>query len=141
MKRMALLGAPVAALLLPLAAVPAPASASPVAAPKAEASAKVWSSDGVLKNCAGHAFRYAVDVPAGDSWSLELHLENKQSRTVAFGFEVKGGDPAKGHDRFLFCSDDVRPGRYQVKAELIWSHYSDETHVWAQPRTIRLRRP
>lgn len=138
---MALLGAPVAALLLPLAAVPAAASASPVAAREAAASATVWSTDGVLKKCSGHAFRYAVDVPAGDSWSLELHLVDKQGRSVAFGYEVKGGDPTKGHDRFLFCSDDVRPGRYKVRAELIWSHYSEETHVWAEPRTIRLRRP
>lgn len=140
MKRMALLGASVAALLLPLGFAPATAQ-TPDAARTGQASAKVWSGDGVLEKCSGHAFRYAVEVPAGDSWSLELHLVNQRGRSVAFGFEVKGGDPVKGHDRFLFCSDDVRPGRYQVKAELIWSHYSEETHVWAKPRTIRLRRP
>jgi hypothetical protein len=139
MKRMALVGAPLAALLLPLGALPA--SGSPVAARDADATVKVWSQDGMLKKCSGHGYRYAVDVPAGDSWAVEIHLVNRRGKTVSFGYEIKGGDPKQGKGRFQFCAHDLRPGKYKVKAELIWSHYSDETHLWAKPRTIRLRRP
>jgi len=137
---MALIGAPLLTLLLPLAGAPATADA-PVAR-AAEASAKIHSTDGVLtKGCPGHRYRYAVDVPAGDSWSLELHLVNRKGRTVAFDYQVGGGDPTQGKARLQFCSLDMKPGRYQVRAELIWSHYSDEQTLWAKPRTIHLRRP
>ena len=140
MKRLALIGAPLLALLLPLGGAPATADA-PVAR-AAEASAQIRSTDGVLsKGCPGHRYRYAVDVPAGDSWSLEVHLVNRKGRTVAFDYQVSGGDPKKGKGRFLFCSLDVKPGRYKVKAQLTWSHYSDVQTVWAKPRVIHLRRP
>ncbi|HET9422550.1 MAG TPA: hypothetical protein VFO49_15525 [Nocardioides sp.] len=138
MKRLSLVGALLAALLLPLGGTPA--SATPAAARAEDATAKVWSGDGVLRGCRGHGYKYAVDVPAGDSWSLELFLVNRRGRTVSFGYELKGGDPKQGKGRFQFCADDLRPGRYRVKAELIWSHYSDEYHQWTKPRTIRLRK-
>ncbi len=140
MKRLALIGAPLLALLLPLGGASATADA-PVAR-AAEATAKVRSADGVLtKGCPGHKYRYAVEVPAGDSWSLELHLVNRKGRTVAFDYQLSGGDPKQGKGRLRFCSLDIKPGRYKVKAELIWSHYSDQQSVWAAPRTIHLRRP
>jgi hypothetical protein len=129
-----------AALLLPLGALPATTGAA--AADDGEATAKVWSGDGVLRaGCPGHGYRYAVRVPSGDSWSLEIYLVNRRGRTVAMDYQVKGGDPRKGKGRLQFCSQNMRPGRYKVKALLIWSHYSDEYHEWATPRTIRLRRP
>ena len=94
----------------------------------------------MLRGCHGHGYTYAVDVPAGDSWSLEVFLVNRRGKTVSFGYEIKGGDPKQGKGRFQFCADDLRPGRYRVKARLIWSHYSDEYRQWARPRTIHLRR-
>jgi hypothetical protein len=142
MKRLLLAGALMAALLLPLAAVPA--TAAPTAVGGTEASAKVWSGDGVLRNgCPGHRYGYAVKAPTGngDSWSLEVFLVNRRGRTVAMGYQVMGADPQRGKGRFQYCSQNMRPGRYKVKARLIWSHYSDEYHLWAKPKTIRLRRP
>lgn len=142
MKRLVLAGALLAALLLPIGAVPA--TAATFAAGEGAVSAKVWSRDGVLrKGCPGHRYRYAVDVPSGngDSWSLEVFLVNRRGRTVAFGYERMGSDPKEGRGRFQFCSQNMRPGRYKVKAQLIWSHYSEEYHLWAKPKTIRLRRP
>ena len=140
MKRLALIGSPLLALLLPLGG--APATADVPVARAAEATAKVWSTDGVLtKGCHGHKYRYAVDVPAGDSWSLDVWLVNRNGRKVAFNYEITGGDPKEGKGRFQFCSLDIKPGRYKVRAELIWSHYSDQQSVWAKPRTIHLRRP
>jgi len=140
MKRMALIAAPVLALLLPVGATPA--TADPAAARAAEATAKVGSPDGVLsKGCPGHRYRYAVDVPDGDSWGLDIYLVNRRGRIMASGYEIKGADPQQGKGRFQFCSRDLRPGRYKVKAELTWSHYSEEHHVRATPKTIQLRRP
>lgn len=140
MKRLALIVAPLLALMLPLAGTSATAGA-PVAR-AAEASAKIRSTDGVLsKGCPGHRYRYAVDVPAGDSWSLDVYLVNRAGRTVAFNYELVGGDPKKGKGRLQFCSVDVKPGRYKVKALLTWSHYSDVQTLWAKPRVVRLRRP
>ena len=140
MKRLALIGSPLLALLLPLGG--APATADVPVARTAEATAKVWSTDGVLsKGCPGHKYRYAVDVPDGDSWSLDVWLVNRKGRTVAFNYEIIGGDPKQGKGRLQFCSLGLKPGRYKVKAELIWSHYSDQQSVWAKPRTIHLRRP
>jgi hypothetical protein len=141
-KRLVLAGALLAALLLPVGAVPATAATS--AASEDAASAKVWSRDGVLrKGCPGHRYRYAVKAPTGngDSWSLEVYLVNRRGRTVAMGYERMGSDPKEGRGRFQFCSQNMRPGRYKVKALLNWSHYSDEYQRWAKPRTIRLRRP
>ncbi len=95
MKRLALIGSPLLALLLPLGGAPATADA-PVAR-AAEATAKVWSTDGVLtKGCPGHKYRYAVDVPAGDSWSLEVCLVNRKGRTVAFDYQVTRRRPETG---------------------------------------------
>lgn len=140
MKRLALIGALLISLLLPLGGTPAIADA-PVAR-AAEASAKIRSADGVLtKGCPGHRYRYAIDVPKGDSWALDVYLVNRAGRTVAFNYEVVGGDPKRGKGRLQFCSVDVRPGRYKVKALLTWSHHSDVKTLWAKPRTIHLRRP
>ena len=140
MKRLALAGAMLAALLLPLGAVPA--TADPTAARETAAGARVWSGDGVLrKGCPGHGYGYAVRVPAGDSWSLEVFLVNRRDRTVAMSYQIKGADPKRGKGRFQYCSQNMRPGRYKVKARLIWSHYSEEYRLWAKPKTIRLRRP
>ena len=142
MKRTALFAAPVLALLLPLGAPPAVAAPPVSAAGGEESSVRVWSPDGVLaKGCHGHRYRYALDVPAGDSWALDVALVNRRGRVVASGFELKGADPKQGKGRFMFCSDGVRPGRYKIKAELTWSHYSEEHHVQATPKTLRLRRP
>jgi hypothetical protein len=142
MNRTTLVGAPVAALLLPLVATATTAAASAPATTTTQAKVKVWSGDGMLRKCAGHTYRYAVAAPhgAGDSWALETHLVNRNGRTVAFDYKVMGADPAKGHGKLRFCSEGIRPGRYKVTAELIWSHYSDESHTWAKPRTIRLHR-
>jgi hypothetical protein len=139
MKRLVLVAALMTALLLPVGTLPA--CADPTAAREDVAGAKVWSRDGVLrKGCPGHRYRYAVRVPSGDSWSLEVYLVNRRGRTVAMDYKIKGGDPKEGRGRFQFCSQNMRPGRYKVKALLIWSHYSDEYREWAKPRTIRLRR-
>jgi hypothetical protein len=134
MKRMALAGALLVALLLPLGGSPASATSGD------EASVRVWTKSTALRGCAGLRYRYALDVPAGESWALELHLVNRRGRTISFGYELKGGDPKKGRGRFQICADDVRPGRYKVKAELIWSHYSDQYHEWARTRVVHLLR-
>ncbi len=140
MKRLALIGALLISLLLPLGGSPATADV-PVAR-AAEASAKIRSTDGVLsKGCPGHRYRYAIDVPAGDSWSLEVYLVSRTGRSVAFSYKVMGGDPQRGKGRLQYCSLNVRPGRYKVKALLTWSHHSDVKTLWAKPRTIHLRRP
>ncbi|HWM75381.1 MAG TPA: hypothetical protein VNQ53_16655 [Nocardioides sp.] len=139
MKRLALVGALLAALMLPTGGLPAAAGVG--TAGDESATAKVWSGDGVLrKGCHGHGYGYAVDVPDGDSWSLEVSLVNRKGRTLFQGYELIGADPKQGKGRFLYCAHDLRPGRYKVKAELVWSHYSDEYHKWARPRTIHLRR-
>lgn len=145
MKRTALVAAPVLALLLPLGGSPAtaaPATSGARVAGGEESSVRVWSPDGVLAGgCRGHRYGYSLEVPAGESWALDLSLVNRRGRIVASGYELKGGDPRKGRGRFQFCSDDVRPGRYRIKAELTWSHYSEEHHVLARPKTLQLRRP
>ena len=142
MKRMALSAAPVLALLLPLGASPTVAATPAPAAGVEKSSVRVWSPNGVLtKGCHGHRYRYALDVPAGDSWALDLALVDRRGKVVASGFELKGADPQRGTGRFMFCSGGVRPGRFKVKAELTWSHYSEEHHVRAKPKTLRLRRP
>jgi hypothetical protein len=140
MNRMTLVGAPIAALLLPFVAT-ATASSAAAAAPHPDASAKVWSADATLKKCAAHTYRYAVDVPKGpgDTWSLSTRLVNRNGRTVAFDYKVSGGDPVKGRGKLRFCN--LKPGAYKVRSELLWQHYSKETVVKAKPRTIKLRRP
>ena len=138
MKRLLLAVGLVAALLLPVGTPPSSAAGIN----EDTATAKVWSRDGVLrKGCPGHRYRYAVQVPAGDSWALEVYLVNRRGKIRAMSYEIKGGDPKEGRGRLQFCSQNMRPGRYKVKAQLIWSHYSDEYHEWAKPRVIRLRRP
>lgn len=140
MKPKALLAAPVLALLLPVGGTPA--TAVTAAAGTEQASVRVSSPDGVIaKGCRGHRYRYAVEVPAGESWALTVSLVDKRGRTVASGYELSGGDAKKGSGRFRFCSIDVRPGRYKVKGELTWSHYSEEYHVRARPKPLQLRRP
>lgn len=133
-----------AALLFPVGAAPTPAHASAAAATEDPVSAKVWSRDGVLRRgCPGHRYRYAVQAPTGngDSWALEVYLVNRRGRIKAMDYKIMGGDPQVGRGRLQFCSRNMRPGRYKVKALLIWSHYSDEYQLWAKPRIIRLRRP
>ena len=138
---MTLLAAPVLALALPIGGAPAVAEPAPARA-AAEATVRVGSPHGVIaKGCHGHAYRYAVDVPAGESWALDLFLVDRKGRIASYAFETKGGDPRRGKGRFLFCSIDVRPGRYKLKAELTWSHYSEEYRVKARTKTVRLRRP
>ena len=141
MKRTTLFAVPVLALLLPLGVSPTAAPTASAAGAE-ESSVRVWSPDGVLtQGCHGHRYRYALDVPAGESWALDLALVNRRGRTVASGYELKGADPQRGGGRFMFCSGAVRPGRYKIKAELTWSHYSEEHHVHAKPKALQLRRP
>ena len=69
------------------------------------------TGDGTLrKGCHGHRYGYAVVVPAGDSWALEVFLVDRRGKTVSFGYETTGGDPKKGQGRFQFCAGRPPPG-------------------------------
>ena len=133
------------ALLLSLGAVPAHADGGLLedlfgTDPK-PATGQVASPDGVLeKGCQRHRYRYRLNIPAGDSWALETWLVDRRGRTVSSGYQIKGADPKKGKGVFRFCSQNVKPGRYKVRARLVWSDYSDQHVKWLRPDRLRLRR-
>jgi len=148
MLRKTLLAVPLLALLLPLTGLPASAAPAPPAATVGAATdskATAWVRSphhGLLKKgCRGHRFRYGVTSPKGDSWALEVFLIDKKGRRVASSYKASGGDAAKGKGRLVFCSLQVRPGRYKVKGRLTWSHYSQEAVTWTKAVRVKLRRP
>ncbi len=129
----------IAALLgfsLVLLAPPAPAADA--ASLGSEGQARVWSPDKKLgEDCHRQRYRYAVDVPSND-WVLELVLIAPNGDKVASGYQVAGGDPAKGVDHFDVCSPDLTRGRYTIRTVLRW--YDADEHVRRlAPRRVTLR--
>ncbi len=134
-RSLAALLAPLVVCALVALGLPAPASAAEVHPEWGSTSAP----DGVLKKgCKRYPYSYAITPPEG-YWSLEIFLQDRRGRHVAFAYHVYG-DPLAATRTFKLCKASTRPGRFTMTALLSVEHGTEYAEGWLPPSHFRLRR-
>lgn len=98
--------------------------------------------DGVLRSgCKDYGYRYRLNIRTND-WTLETFLRDPTGETIASGAFTAGPDPKRKTDaHFRFCRYTTKPGRFTIRAKLVYYNASGEHTVWLEPSHFRLRRP
>jgi hypothetical protein len=109
---------------------------------------RVWAADKVLREgCHGYGYHYAVR-PRTNDWLFETFLHAPSGRTIASNTMDDGANRKRGSNRFRFCNDVTRPGRFKITGKLTWNKCSGlpapaggcTKHVrWVKPGFFRLR--
>ncbi|MDF1604156.1 hypothetical protein [Nocardioides sp. YIM 152315] len=96
--------------------------------------------DGVLRRgCRNYRYSYTVTAPTGE-WTLETFLRDPTGDSIASGAFISDADPSTAGARFRFCRSGTRPGRFTIRAKLIWFDHEGEHPVWLEPSRFRLTR-
>lgn len=141
-----------------LAVVAASLVAAVPAVAASEAGGRTHGDSGRFKKgCRAYTFDYRVRTPY-DDWTLEVFIRNPRGKAVhssAFlGKPGPQGHPRRQQDvRWKMCSNASRPGRYTIRAKLVWYTPQEgllplplltpppEEHVtWLPVERFRLRR-
>jgi hypothetical protein len=98
------------------------------------------SKDRVLKyGCNNYRYTFVVKAPT-DDWTLETFLKDPDGETLASGTFSSDSEPNKGHGRFRICRNSTRPGKFTIKAKLVWYRGYEEHQARFDPSHFRLRR-
>ncbi|GAB3196946.1 hypothetical protein GCM10027062_07390 [Nocardioides hungaricus] len=97
--------------------------------------------DGVLRmGCHDYPYRYRLEIRT-DDWTLETFLVDRRGETIASGAYLAGPDRKRQRADFRFCRYNTVPGRFTIRAKLMWYTDSGEHQAWLKPSHFRLRRP
>lgn len=98
--------------------------------------------DGVLRSgCKDYGYRYRLHIRTND-WTLETFLRDPTGENLASGAYAAGADPKRKTDaHFRLCRYTTQPGRFTIRAKLVYYNASGEHTVWLEPSHFRLRRP
>ena len=98
------------------------------------------AEDGILRSgCRRYHYRYVVTPPT-DDWTLETFLDDRTGETVASGTYFSDSHPSRSREVFGVCRYSTHPGRFKIRAKLIWYNGSRDHKVWLEPSYFRLRR-
>lgn len=90
--------------------------------------------------CHDYPYRYVVRAPT-DDWTLETFLVDPRGDRVGSGVFSAESDPRRGRPAFRLCRYATRPGRFTIRAKLVW-YDGDAAHPVRFTAThFRLRRP
>jgi hypothetical protein len=90
--------------------------------------------------CHDYRYRYIVKAPT-DDWTLETFLIDPRGDGLGSGSFMSESDPRRGRPSFRICRAATRPGRFTIRAKLIWYDGSEANPVKFTPTHFRLRRP
>jgi hypothetical protein len=127
----------VAALVVALAGMPpgAPSAAA------TDAYGHTAAADRTLRpGCHNYRYRYVVKAPT-DDWTLETFLTDPGGDRVGSGGFFAESDPRRGRSAFRLCRYATRPGRFTIRAKLVWYDGSEAHIVRFKATRFRLRRP
>jgi hypothetical protein len=120
-----------ALVVLTLAAAPASASTSEFG--------HTGSRDRVLKlSCHGYRYHFVVKAPTND-WTLETFLVDPTGDTIASGAFSSESENDRDHGHFRICRTNTVPGRFTIRAKLMWYRGAEEHKAWFKPSHFRLR--
>jgi hypothetical protein len=143
MSRQAIL-APLAAAVLLFTAAPAEAWTT--------AYGRTSAHDRVLRHgCHTYRYHYVVDAPTHD-WTLETFLVDRTGETVSSNALSSDSEPERGYRHFGLCRWNTVPGRFTIRAKLIWYRKPSEREqllgeapkghrAWFKPSHFRMHRP
>lgn len=96
--------------------------------------------DGRLRSgCHDYGFRYRLNIRTND-WTLETFLRDPGGENIASGAYVADADPKRNRAaHFRFCRYTTQPGRFTIRAKLVYYNASGEHTVWLERSHFRLR--
>jgi hypothetical protein len=95
--------------------------------------------DRVLKpSCHNYRYHFVVKAPT-DDWTLETFLVDPTGDTLASGAFSSESEQNHDHGRFRICRPSTVPGKFTIRAKLIWYDGSEDHKVWFKPSHFRLR--
>jgi hypothetical protein len=98
------------------------------------------AADRTLRSgCHDYHYRYVVKAPTND-WTLETFLIDPRGDRVGSGSFSAESDPPRGRPAFRLCRYATRPGRFAIRAKLIWYDGSEAHPVRFEVTRFRLRR-
>lgn len=119
--------------VLLLGAVPATASTSKYG--------HTGSRDRVLRpSCHNYRYHFVVKAPTND-WTLETFLVDPTGDTLTSGTFSSESEADRDHSSFRICRPSTVPGRFKIRAKLVFYNGNDDHTVWFTPSYFRLRRP
>ena len=132
MSRQAILAALTAAVLL---ATGAPAEAWTTAYGHTSA------RDRVLRpGCHSYRYHYVVAAPTND-WTLETFLVDRTGEKVSSNVLSSDSEPDRGYHYFGLCRWNTVPGRFTIRARLIWYRNATGHTAWFKPSHFWMHRP
>lgn len=98
------------------------------------------SRDRVLRHgCHDYPYRFVVKAPT-DDWTLETFLIDPTGEGLGSGAFSSESDPDRGRSEFRICRYTTQPGRFTIRAKLVWYRGYDEHIVRFKPSHFRLHR-
>jgi len=70
------------------------------------------------RGCAKYAYRYALHVPEGDEFDLEIFVTDRRGVSQASDVILSGADPLSGTKRVTICRSNTVPGRFVLHGTL-----------------------
>ncbi len=129
--------AALAMLLTALLALPAPAGAQ-------QQRDYPWYGHADVRNqvlrpgCRNYRVDYVVRPPTGE-WSAIIQLYTPRNRKMGtLLLDANAPDPLRGSKPFRICRPTVRPGRFKVQMEVIYTDGRDRESALTRPRYFRL---
>lgn len=90
--------------------------------------------------CHSYRYHYVVDAPTHD-WTLETFLVDRTGEKVSSNALSSDSEPERGYSRFGLCRWNTVPGRFAIRAKLVWYRNSTGHTAWFKPSHFWMRRP
>lgn len=98
------------------------------------------SRDRVLRpSCHNYGYHFVVKAPTND-WTLETFLVDPTGDTLTSGAFSSESEANTGHSHFRICRPSTVPGRFKIRAKLVFYTGNAPHTVWFTPSHFRLHR-
>lgn len=91
-------------------------------------------------SCHSYRYHYVVDAPTHD-WTLETFLVDRTGEKVSSNVLSSDSEPERGYSYFGLCRWNTVPGRFTIKAKLVWYRDATGHTAWFKPSHFWMHRP
>jgi len=90
-------------------------------------------SQKLRKGCKPYSYSYAITVPSGDDFDLEIFLTDPRGVSQASDVVLSGADGLSGTKSMTLCRSNTTPGTFTLRGTLYTSDGVDPTTTTALP--------
>lgn len=87
----------------------------------------------LLKGCHHYDYSYAITVPSGSEFDLEVFLTDPRGVSQASDVILSGADPLSGVKQLTLCRSNTTPGRFTLHGTLYTNDGSGPTATTTLP--------